>query len=241
MKSHAKEISRQFDEYGAVRIYDDGNKRYMAFADDDEQSECLKSQPAQVQHDYSRVMLLSLLFVAEPKKVLLLGLGGGVLAHALFKANSKTKIAAIEIRPAVIAAASQYFYLPQSKRLRLIEADAFEIMAQSAADCPSGFKRCDIIMTDLYNADGMESRQLDQAFLMACIDRVNDKGCLVINCWKQHRSQSELLDLLLENFAEVWSSTTPDGNWVIIASKAGLQTNGKETRERANKLGQSKF
>ena len=62
--SLGKELYRYYDEYGPLQVFDDGNKRYLSFGDGDEQSCQLKSDPLQLQHDYSRAMLLVLLFVS---------------------------------------------------------------------------------------------------------------------------------------------------------------------------------
>ena len=69
-----KEIYRSFDEYGLLRVFEDGNKRYLAFAEDDEQSCQLKSEPLLLQHDYTRAMLLVLLFT-QPQNIMLFGAG----------------------------------------------------------------------------------------------------------------------------------------------------------------------
>ena len=51
-----KEIFRSHDQYGQVQVYDNGNKRYLAFGSSDEQSCQLKTDPAQLQYEYSRAM-----------------------------------------------------------------------------------------------------------------------------------------------------------------------------------------
>ncbi len=60
MSLPGKEISRSYDDYGPVIVMDDGNKRYMAFSENDEQSCLLKSEPYLLQHDYCRAMMLVL-------------------------------------------------------------------------------------------------------------------------------------------------------------------------------------
>lgn len=65
------------DEYGTVTVYDDGDCYILSFAAHDEQSRCLKAAPHILQYDYTQAMLLVLLF-CRPKRVLLLGLGGGL-------------------------------------------------------------------------------------------------------------------------------------------------------------------
>ncbi len=82
MSLQGTEIHRCYDEYGVILVLDDGNKRYLSFGTDDEQSCYLKSQPAQPQADYIRAMLLVLLFVT-PSRIISMGLGGGGAEHLL--------------------------------------------------------------------------------------------------------------------------------------------------------------
>lgn len=80
-----REIHRTHDEYGVIDVYDDREKRYLAFRDQTKQSKavCSKHTPADLQCGYTRVMLLPLLFLSNPKTALILGLGAGSLATCL--------------------------------------------------------------------------------------------------------------------------------------------------------------
>ena len=82
MSLPGKEIFHTHDDYGPLIVTDDGERRFMAFSENDEQSCLLKKNPALLQHDYCRAMLLVLLF-KQPKTLLMFGLGGGSLATAL--------------------------------------------------------------------------------------------------------------------------------------------------------------
>lgn len=223
------EIFRTFDAQGLIRVLDDGQKRYLAFDEYYEQSCVLKSSPAQPQHDYARAMLLGLLF-SEPRRVLLLGLGGGGLATALHGAVPGLRLEAVEARPAVIDVAYRYFQLPRGQRLGVVAMDAAEYLLQPAES------RVDIVFSDLYGAEGLDQLQLEAWFLDACRERLKPGGWLVLNCWLEHRADNRLLDELRARFADVRACTTHTGNWVLLA---GLQrdVSGKTAlRRRAQSL-----
>ena len=116
-------LCQRQDAFGPITVTDDGTCRTLAFADHDAQSCCLKTAPQLLQYDYTQAMLLVLLF-CQPKRVWLLGLGGGSLATALHHFIPGIHITAVELRPAVIELAYRYFQLPHSKRLAVVQQDA---------------------------------------------------------------------------------------------------------------------
>ena len=85
----AKSIYKTYDEYGTIDVLDDGNKRYLTFGNQDEQSLQIKATPHIPQHEYGRAIMLSLLF-CDPKSVCVMGLGGGTLTQAYIHALLKT-------------------------------------------------------------------------------------------------------------------------------------------------------
>ena len=56
MSITGKEIKSIIDEYGLIQVFDDGNKRYLAFGFNDEQGCILKSQPQNL--FYCRMLVL---------------------------------------------------------------------------------------------------------------------------------------------------------------------------------------
>jgi len=224
-----KEIYRCYDEYGPVQVFDDGVKRYLAFEEDDEQTCVLKADPARIQHEYTRAMLLSLLFV-DPKEVLLLGLGGGSLATCLLGLSPELRLRAVELRRAVIKIAKKYFYLPKTDRLSLIEDDAGQYLLDDSV-APA-----QLILADMYGADGLDPQQLSAWFLERCHQLLTDDGWLVLNCWNDHRSDKASLAMLSEIFADVRVCGTTSGNWIIYAGKQKHEATDKQQKQRIKRL-----
>ncbi|MBT1444274.1 spermidine synthase [Shewanella sp. JM162201] len=200
------------DDWGTVRVLDDGECRVLAFGDNDEQSKLDKKQHHVPRHSYVQVMLESLMF-KSPKSAIVLGLGGGALIHALRRYDAAIKFTAVELRGAVIEVAKRFFFLPVGKKLQLIEGDAIEFIASGE------HKRVDVIYADLFSVDGVADGQLSEAFIEGTLRLLKDDGMLVLNCWKEHRQNPELAALLNRHFAQVFASLTSGGNWVIFASR----------------------
>lgn len=228
MSLPGKEIHRGYDEFGVIRVLDDGNKRYLSFGDVDEQSCWLKSEPFIPQHEYVRAMMLVLLF-CEPKRCISLGLGAGSLNSCLHASFPSLKQEVVELRSGVIDAAYKYFQLPRSKRLVLHHMDAKDFL-QSVES-----KKADIIFSDIYGADGLDEQQLQPDFIDECYYRLKPEGWLVLNCWRDHRG-TEALQLLKTMFVDVRSCQTQSGNWVILAGRHKNTVSLKQLKIQARDL-----
>ncbi|MBV7314165.1 spermidine synthase [Shewanella sp. NIFS-20-20] len=200
------------DQYGPISVVEDNDYRLLAFGDNDEQSKQLKVAPHIPQHTYIQAMLLSLLFI-KPKSAIVLGLGGGALLHSLKHYDPAMKLTAVELRPQVIELAKRYFRVQPSKKLQLIEADAMAFLAEA------NHKRCDVIYADIYTDAGIDKQQLSQQFIDHAINLLKADGILVLNCWKEHSRDVELLARLQASFVEVYACLTSGSNWVIFAAK----------------------
>lgn len=214
------------DDYGVVRVQDDGDYYILSFAAHDEQSRCLKLAPQILQYDYTQAMLLVVLF-CTPKRVLLLGLGGGSLASALYHAIAGIHITAVELRASVIEAAQTYFQLPRAKRIEVIQQNADDFLVENA------LRKVDVIFADLYDASGTATVQLREDFIRRCADLLKEQGWLVLNCWQEQQDDLYLRAALREQFADVRYVLTGSKNWVILAGKVANYAANSVLKERA--------
>lgn len=225
-----KELHQQHDEYGPIFVYEEGEKRYLAFAPNDEQSCWSKLEPLVPQHDYIRCMLLVLIW-ADPKKIISLGLGAGMLNSVLHHRFPSCKQNVVELRAAVVDIAYRYFQLPQGKRIKIHTEDALAYLQHS--DC----KKVDVLFSDIYKADGVDDVQLSQAYLELCQSRLKPGGWLVLNCWKDHQN-SDVLQRLSQLFSQLYSCATSSGNWVIFACNQPHRMSKSQERQRLKSLNQ---
>ncbi len=220
------------DEYGPIFIADTGTQRILAFAGGDEQSRCLKSAPHVPQLEYIQAMLLVLLFL-QPKRALLLGLGGGSLMTALHHLLPSVRITAVELRERVIELAYQYFQLPRGKRLNVIHQNATDFLG---GDHPH---RYDVIFADLYQSEGVDPAQLQSRFIGHCVRRLKDDGWLVLNGWSEHRENAAFIQTLKEHFVDLRAVLTGSHNWVILAGRTSDTQSQNALKARAFRLSTS--
>ena len=223
-----KYVYTQTDEYGDIAVIDEGDYRILSFAVGDEQSRQLKAQPHLLQHSYTQVMMLSLLF-CQPKRVLLLGLGAGCMLSSLHSTLAGVRISAVEARQSVIDIAKRYFRLPGSKKIDIHCAEASEFLRAGMA------KKVDLIMTDLYRETGMDEVQVSKKYIDLCTAQLKVNGWLVLNCWGGSIDHTELLDYLRKDYADVRCCESGDGNLVIFAGRQKDLKSQPELRELALK------
>lgn len=223
-----KEIYRVYDEYGPILVFEDSNKRYLSFSQQDEQSCQLKSDPFYLQYDYSQAMLLVLLF-CKPSSMILFGLGGGTLVTTLHQYLPNLKIDVVELRPKVVDVAGRFFQLPPSDRINTIINDAGAFLDRNER------AKVDVLFSDIYGEEGLDLQQTEPWFIESCANLIKDDGWLVLNCWKYHRSDRQMRTALQAHFEDVRGCVTTEGNWVILAGKRASDKSEGQLKNAAKK------
>ena len=72
---------------------------------------------------YSQLLLAGLFLNPSPKRILVLGVGGGLVPHYFSHYFPDVKIDAVDIDKGVIKASKKYFYLKETERVKVHEAD----------------------------------------------------------------------------------------------------------------------
>ena len=98
---------------------------------------------------YTRMSMVALLFNDNPSNILVVGLGGGTLPTALSELYPQAEIDSIEIDPAVVSVAEEYFGYQPSGTQRIHTQDA-RIWVRRAN---LKKRRFDIIILDAFKAN----------------------------------------------------------------------------------------
>jgi len=226
-------IAELQDEHGVVSVFQRGQQRFLTFGNAVEQS-CLNlDKPFQLEHVYTQAMMLSLLLKPDAASVLVLGLGGGSLVRALQHMRPNMRIDAVEYRQAVINAAHDYFELQDQGKLQLHCADA-ETFVQSP------HKQHDLLMLDLYLAEGVHPAQVDAAFIQHCKRCLTPDGILMANHWcSEYRDSQKAREALSSAFGEaILYLQVQGGNTIAFAFAGKLpRINPKSFFAQAQALG----
>lgn len=136
------------------------------------------------------------LFRGNPRKILVLGLGGGSIIRVLNKFYPKASIDAVEIDEQMVLAGKKYLDLARACNLKIIIGDAFPIAGKLKG-------KYDFIFVDLYK--GYEiSKKVSEANFLLKLKALSDKnGSIIFNhiYFRNHISEANIfLDKLKKVF-----------------------------------------
>jgi len=224
-----KELFRVEDEYGLVLVTQRGDKRVLSFDSSLEQSSVYMSKQYYLSHEYTQIMLLGFLFV-DAKNITILGLGGGGLAHCLSHNFPRCEINIAELRQSVIDVAYDWFKLPKQDKLKIYCSDAYDYLQNQDKEST------DLIMSDLYAADGMSQVQAQVSFIDSCYKVLSGHGCLVINFHRLPEADSLLMQKIHNVFNVVYICDVFKGNKVIFCCKSTEEIALNELKLKAQVL-----
>jgi spermidine synthase len=219
-----------------IEISEEAGVRYLHFGSSWIQGAMRIARPWALELDYTREMMSCLLLRPDPswpRTVLLIGLGAASLTKFLYRHRAQAKLTVIEIEPAVVHAARQFFKLPeQSARLNIEIADGAAYIANTK-------RRFDLILVDGYDAKARAGVLDTLPFYQLCRGRLSDDGLLVANLLGRSRgfkASVERLRIAFDGRALAFPSCD-SGNTVLFAAAGDpIRVSLTELKESANKL-----
>lgn len=198
-----------------VSISEKNGVRSLHLGNDIVQSSMLVKNPYELVLAYTRTVMTALLFHDQPKRVSIIGLGGGSLSKFFYKNFDNTQVINIEINDQVIRMAQQHFALPeQSHQFKTILGDGIEYIEKYK-------NHSDYLILDAYGADGILPEFCTIGFYRECLEHLTENGILIINLWGSDRS----FDTYSARIRTVFSGKTlilpaeKNGNVIIFAFK----------------------
>lgn len=202
-------LAEVHDDFGMIRVLEVDEYRFLEFGDAIEQSCTFTADPAWLEYDYTRAMLIGALCHEAPESALFMGLGAGTLTQACMKFLPLEDVEAIELRPDVPRLAMEYMGLADDPRLYIRIGDALELLASAES--------ADLIFVDLYTDTGPGVGHLAWNFLENCQQRLNPGGWLVINQWASDDGKPLGAALLRGLYhRHYWELPVKEGNVILI-------------------------
>ncbi|MEL0167955.1 MAG: methyltransferase domain-containing protein [Pseudomonadaceae bacterium] len=210
-----REIARLRDDFGLIRVTQLSELRYLFFGEATEQSCGLIDDPAWLEYDYTRAMLLAGFWLEDINRVLALGLGGGSLVSAVLTHLQPRQVTAVELRPGVVEVARCWFGLPDDPRLEVLIASAEKVIEHEQASA-------DLVLLDLYMEGGITALQLRMDFLEQCHRALRPGGLMVVNQWQLgHTGQPYAAERLQKLFGERYLQVeVEEGNIILFIPAA---------------------
>ena len=206
--------------YREVLVYEENGERCMCFTRQcriGRQSCIFLNDPHRFALNYTRMMLAGTLFTGPPpRRLLIIGLGGGSLPTALREILPQAQIDVAEIDPAVTRVAKRFFNFREDARMKVIELDGRVYVKRAIR---SGVKY-DAILLDAFDHEYIPEHLLTREFLAEVKSLLTAQGVVVGNTF----SSSKLYDHESTTYADVFGTfyNLKAANRVIVARPAGL-------------------
>ena len=228
--------------YRNIIVYEEDDQRCMSFSRRDQTARqtCQSlNDPDQFVFTYTRMMMGALYLNPHPRKILIIGLGGGVLPTALVKMFPDTRIDVVEIDPAVVKVARQFFGFNPDQRVQVFEEDGRVFVKRAGK---SG-RQYDLIMLDAFDHDYIPEHLLTQEFLFEVKALLTANGVLAANTFSSSRLYHHESTTYQAVFGSFYNLRAKLKNRIILIKMGGLppldaiKANAVVLEERLKPLG----
>lgn len=223
------------ESYPKPFVIDDGKSRYLYFNVRLMQSEMALKAPHDLALRYTQKMMGFLLFHPRPKRIALIGLGGGSIVKFCHRRLPGVHITAVELDPDVIALRDAFFVPPDDERLQIIEGDGAAFIEHTE-------KGIDALLVDAFDRTGFAPALANREFFVNAYAKLSGNGVLVVNLAGDKESYAGLIGEAMHVFDDqvIVISVPDDGNHILYAFKEKyfeprwrwLHNHAKELRAR---------
>ena len=219
-----------------VVVEDEQGLRTLRFGDDiataASQSIVKLGDPDRVECEYAQVMPVALTLVKGPKRVLIVGLGGGTIPGLLHKHYPKMTIDVVDIDPDVVEVAKKFFGFREDDSMHVYCEDGRRFIEK----CKQPY---DIIFLDAFGPDNIPYDLATKEFLLAVRRAVGPDGVVASNVWSQY--SNSLHDAMLRTYQEVFDdlyvvNARTRGNEIFLALPRRTPLERADLAQRATRL-----
>ena len=159
-------------------------------------------------------MMAFLLFHPRPKRIELIGLGGGSLIKFCYHRMPGTQLTAIELDPDVIALRDTFLLPEDGPRLQVLNVDGAEYLEQAE-------KGIDVLLVDAFDKTGFAPSLANREFFENAFAKLAGNGILVINLAGEKDTYAGLIGEAMHVFDDqvIVISVPEDGNHILYAFK----------------------
>lgn len=223
--AQAQVIHQERSLYRNILVEDQGDLRCLKFnvkSTKTQQSCLLKSQPEQLVFNYTKLLMSSLLLMPDPKRILIIGLGGGTMSNTLAKLYPESKIDNVEIDQAVIKVARDYFGFFENNNIKTYTQDGRIYIKRALLKK----QQYDWIILDAFNGDYIPEHLMTKEFLQEAKKLLSENGIISANTFSLsdlYAHESATYKAVFGDFFQV--SNQANANRIIIVSQNGFTTN----------------
>jgi spermidine synthase len=195
------------------------------------QSRMRLDDPDALDLDYTRVMMGFLLFKPRPKRLAMIGLGGGSLPKFCHRHLPGSRIEVVEVNPEVIALRDQFHVPPDSARFRVLEADGARFARERT-------RAIDVLIVDGFDEAGLPSELASRRFYDDCRQSLADDGIMVVNLHGEREYSAACIERIRRSFGDrlLLVDSLEDCNTIVFAFKDATPLSRRSLAQRPPRL-----
>ncbi|QCU89594.1 spermidine synthase [Thiomicrorhabdus sediminis] len=226
--------------YGDISVTESNGLRCLIFAlikgDSIQSCQPLNPNDPRLVYSYSKMVIGGFLLNPTPQKILILGLGGATIPNVLSELYPDTKIDIVELDPAVIEIAKDYFQFQETPNMNAVAGDGRVFVKRSILQK----KQYDVIILDAFTGEYIPEHLMTREFLQEVKQLMSNDGILIANTWETSKLYDYESVTYHKEFGKFYNFKIPpeeggEGNRIIIASKNSLPSK-QELEETAKQL-----
>ena len=218
-------IHREKSLYTNIVVKQSGDRRCLAFSvrRQHRNQTCMDTtDPKRVVFPYVRMTFAALLVNPQPRRALMIGLGGGTISNVLIDIYPDLEIDLVEVDEAVVKVAREYFEFQETENTHVHIVDGRVFVRRAVVN----EEKYDLVILDAFTGEYIPEHLMTLEFLEDVRSVLTDDGVAVANTF----AVSELYDHESVTYSQVFGpflnlKMPGTGNRVIVTSQAGLPDN----------------
>jgi spermidine synthase len=235
--SPSREVRPFASKFGTVYVVDEGKLRFLRFDEPDgaDQTVIDLSDPDAVPLEYVRTASVVFSLVPEPRRVLMIGLGGGAFSTLVTRRFEGARVDAVEIDPVVADLAERFFRVRPGPRMKIHVEDGARFIRRTKA-------RYDVIFLDAYGGEDYPAHLATRRFFEQVRGRLRPGGAVVANVAIE---EADAEGVLIRRFADVFGACArvkePEwGNQILLGRATGSLPSAEVMAERARDVAKTR-
>lgn len=233
-----KVIYERTSSYNDIIVTEDDNgMRVLRFERNGARQSIAKpGDPTYLGFQYTKVAFVGLALVPEPRRVLIVGLGGGTMPMFLHHYYPTAAIDVVDIDPDVVHVAREYFGFKEDSNLHAHVGDGRKFVE-------SVREPYDMVFLDAFGTRNVPPHLTTVEFMRAVRRSLKPTGVVVGNIWG--RSVNPLYDSMVRTYQEVFDElyiveVPATTNKILLALPRKVALDRERLSELARKVGTEK-
>lgn len=214
-------IFQQNSLYQTVSVIENKARRCLKFRLSANQQvgyqSCINlDEPKKQVFSYSKQIIAASTLHSNPKNILIIGLGGGVVATAFSELYPTASITSVELDGTVVQVARDYFnYKDDTEQMTTVVSDG-RVFVKEAIKQKQTY---DLIVLDAFNTDYIPEHLMTREFFRELQQVMNGQSVVIANTFVQSQVRLQEIATYQSVFESLYGVNFPEsGNRILIAS-----------------------